>query len=175
MQSITRNISIDVPSPRLAAAVAAAFILGSAGTAAAQQGKPTTPAHQAQQAIVVKEATPGLAARATVAAATANATALAAVPGGHIQEAEIEEEHGRLVYSYDIKVPGRGGIDEVLIDAKTGAVVSKSHEGAAAERREAAADRKSAHAAAGHGGTAEKHGEKGEEHATKPMTAPRKP
>ena len=62
------------------------------------------------------------------------------VTNGQIQEAEIEQEHGALVYSYDIKVPGKSGIDEVLVNAKTGAVVSHTHESPAAEAAEARQD-----------------------------------
>lgn len=89
----------------------------------------------------VKESTPGLAAQATVGADSAQAIALAQVPNGRIREAELENEKGTLVYSYDIKVPGKSGVDEVLVDAKTGAVVSRTHESAAAERKEAAGER----------------------------------
>ena len=88
----------------------------------------------------VKEASAGLAAQATISADSAQAIALAQVPNGRIREAELENEKGTLVYSYDIKVPGKSGVEEVLVDAKTGAVVSTSHESAAAERKEAAGE-----------------------------------
>jgi uncharacterized membrane protein YkoI len=68
-------------------------------------------------------------ARATVAPAAAMRTALARVPGGRISKAELEEEDGRLVYSFDIRVPGRDGEDEVQVDARTGAIVKFKHEG----------------------------------------------
>jgi hypothetical protein len=38
--------------------------------------------------------------------ATARATATRRVPNGQIKEVELEREHGRLQYSYDVKVPG---------------------------------------------------------------------
>jgi uncharacterized membrane protein YkoI len=70
----------------------------------------------------------------------ARARAIALVPGGHIREGELEREHGRLVYSFDIVRAHRSGVDEVLIDARTGRVVSHTHETPAMERREARAD-----------------------------------
>jgi Peptidase propeptide and YPEB domain len=73
-----------------------------------------------------------------VAEATARATALARVPGGHVTSHELEEEDGRLIYSYDIEVPGRSGVQEVNVDAMTGEVVGEEHEEAAAERAEQA-------------------------------------
>lgn len=79
-------------------------------------------------------------ARAVVTADSARKLALAQVPNGRIDEEEIEEEHGKLVFSFDIKVPGKTGVDEVLIDARTGALVSKSHETPRQAAQERAAD-----------------------------------
>lgn len=76
--------------------------------------------------------------------ATATATALAAVPGGVVKASELEREHGRLIYSYDIAVAGKSGIDEVAIDANTGKLVAKTHETPKMEKVEAAADAKAA-------------------------------
>jgi hypothetical protein len=63
-------------------------------------------------------------------------TALARVPGGQIQEGELEKEHGKLVYSFDVVVPNRKGVDEVQVDARSGKVVSVKHESPAAEAKE---------------------------------------
>jgi hypothetical protein len=68
---------------------------------------------------------------------TARARALAVVPRGRVRSAELEREHGRLIYSFDIAVPGRAGIEEVQISALTGRLISRRHESPAAERREA--------------------------------------
>lgn len=70
----------------------------------------------------------------------ARAKALATVPHGRIKSAELEREHGRLIYSFDIAVPGRAGIEEVQISAIDGKLVSLQHETPAKERREARAD-----------------------------------
>ena len=107
-----------------------------AQAASAATAQPATPQ--------VKEAKPGLLRKATITPDAATQTAMQQVPKGEIREAEIEQEHGKLVYSYDIKVPGKSGIDEVLVDAKTGAVVSHTHESAAAEAAEARQDARTA-------------------------------
>ena len=60
----------------------------------------------------------------------------AKVPNGQVKSAELEHEHGTLVYSYDITVPNQGGIEEVQVSALDGHVVSTNHETAAAERAE---------------------------------------
>ena len=65
-----------------------------------------------------------LASRAKISRAQAEATALKRVHGGKVNEAELEEEHGKLVWSFDISKPGTRNITEVLVDAITGKVVS---------------------------------------------------
>ncbi|NUO65176.1 MAG: PepSY domain-containing protein [Gemmatimonadaceae bacterium] len=93
----------------------------------------------------VREQSPGLAAQATISADSAQTIALAQVPNGRVREAELENEKGTLVYSYDVKAPGKSGVEEVLVDAKTGAVVSQTHESAAAEKKEMAAEKGTKH------------------------------
>ncbi len=85
-----------------------------------------------------------LAAEAKISMQTARATALAAVPGGTIRSAELEREHRKLIYSFDIKVKGKPGIEEVHIDANDGHLVNVTHESPKAERKEAAQEKKSA-------------------------------
>jgi len=99
-------------------------------------------AHGAQGTVKVKEATAGLTAQATISADSAQKIALGQVSRGWVREAELEQNKGTLVYSYDIKARGKSGVDEVLVDAKTGAVVSKTHETASAEAKEAASEKK---------------------------------
>ncbi|MEP7326929.1 MAG: PepSY domain-containing protein [Gemmatimonadota bacterium] len=86
----------------------------------------------------VKEEEPGMLAQARVKADSAQRTALRRVPGGRIESAELEREHGTLIYSFDIKVDGKEGIEEVHVDANTGAVVKMEHENGEDEAREAA-------------------------------------
>ena len=85
----------------------------------------------------IDEETPGLAAKAKVDGETARASALARVTGGEIVSAELEEEDGRLIYSFDIKVAGQSGVEEVWVDAISGEVVSEEHESQAQEAAEA--------------------------------------
>ncbi|MBA3657559.1 MAG: PepSY domain-containing protein [Gemmatimonadaceae bacterium] len=78
---------------------------------------------------------------ARIAEPVARATALKEVPGGLIQSGELEREKGTLVYSYDIKVPHQAGIEEVLVSAITGKVISHEHETPKMEKAEAKKDR----------------------------------
>lgn len=78
---------------------------------------------------------------AHISMAAARAKALSVAPHGRIKSAELEREHGRLVYSFDISVPGKAGVEEVQIGAVDGRLVSVRHESPAAERAESRADR----------------------------------
>ena len=75
------------------------------------------------QGVRIGEDERGLWTRATFPADSAVKLALARVPGGRITEAELEEEDGRLVYSFDVTVEGRKGTGEVHVDARTGEIV----------------------------------------------------
>lgn len=65
-----------------------------------------------------------LTAHAKIARADAQQIALQQVSNGTVKEAEIEKEHGRLIWSFDIAVPDSPNIKEVAVDAITGQVVS---------------------------------------------------
>lgn len=78
--------------------------------------------------VTIKEDKAGLWTRARLAPDSAIKIALARVPGGTISDAELEEEDGRLIYSFEIKVAGKSGEEEVHIDATTGDVVKQEHE-----------------------------------------------
>ena len=93
------------------------------------------------QTVKISEEKPGLLKRAKITGDAATATALAKVPGGKVEKAEIENEKGKLIYSFDLKVAGKSGIEEVAVDAMTGAVLGVEHEDAAAEAKEAKADK----------------------------------
>jgi uncharacterized membrane protein YkoI len=99
---------------------------------------------QAAKAPAKKEATSqaALGKEAKIAEAAARKTALAAVPGGKVQSHELERENGRLIYSYDIKVAGRSGVEEVNVDAMTGEIVAHEHEDAKTEAKEKKAEAK---------------------------------
>jgi uncharacterized membrane protein YkoI len=93
-----------------------------------------------------KKGTPGssLPALAKVSLAEAQKTALAnikAPPTATVSEGELEVEHGCLVYSFDIRIPGKSGIEEVMVDPGNGKVLSRKHESARQEAAEQAKDK----------------------------------
>lgn len=79
-----------------------------------------------------------LLAHAKVSQQQAESTALARVPNGKVRSAELEREHGRLVWSFDIGQDGVADVTEIQVDAATGKVVSQKKESAAQEAAEAA-------------------------------------
>lgn len=132
-------------------AIAVAVALAATTAVAGAQGtmtnkstvKPATQSTVKRQATVKKEESQAaLQKEAKISEATARATALKEVPTGTIKSSELERENGKLIYSFDIKVPGKTGIDEVNVNAIDGSVVARSHEGAKAEKKEAAQEAK---------------------------------
>lgn len=79
-----------------------------------------------------------LAREAKISLKAARATALAKLPHGVVRSEELEREHGKLIYSFDIAVPGRSGIQEVNVSAIDGKVLGVHHETAKDEKKEAA-------------------------------------
>ncbi len=124
------------------------FIIGpallGALTLGAQQNTTPKPAAkpQAKEAAkpAAKEDEAALRKQAKVTEAAAKATALAAVPGATVKSGELEKEKGKLIWSFDLTVPGKKGIEEVNVDAMTGKVIAKEHEDAKAEKAEAKAE-----------------------------------
>jgi uncharacterized membrane protein YkoI len=96
--------------------------------------KPAVKAHKDTPASLRKEA--------KISEKTARATALKEVPNGKVTSYEIERENGNLIWSYDIKVAGKSGIEEITVNALTGAVVTHEHETPKTEKKEAAAEKK---------------------------------
>lgn len=80
--------------------------------------------------------------QATVTKEAATKTALTKVPNGTVKESELEMEHGKLVWSFDISTPNSKNITEVQVDAKTGKVVSLKKESPEAEKKELKAEQK---------------------------------
>ena len=72
---------------------------------------------------------------AKISVEDARVTALKKVPG-EIQEEELEKEHGKLVYSFDIRATGQKDITEVQVNAIDGSIVSVEKENAASEAKE---------------------------------------
>lgn len=65
----------------------------------------------------------------------ARTTALKKAPGT-VKSEELENEHGKLIYSFDIST-GKDAITEVNVDANTGRIVAVQQESAAKEAAEA--------------------------------------
>jgi len=72
----------------------------------------------------------------------AEKAALTKVPDGVIKSAELEKEHGLLIWSFDIAKPGTKNITEVQVDAKTGKIASVQIETPKDQASEAAADKR---------------------------------
>ena len=106
-------------------------------------------AAKAAKATAKHETMAQLKAEARITETAAKATALAQVPKGRVKASELERENGKLLYSFDIATKGKSGIDEVQVDAITGALIGGVvHESAKAEKKEAKAEKKEARAAA---------------------------
>jgi uncharacterized membrane protein YkoI len=75
-----------------------------------------------------------LAREAKIAKEQAQEVALKRAPGT-VESGELEREHGRLVYSFDIR-NAKGTIDEVQVSAINGRVVRVEHESAKQEADE---------------------------------------
>ena len=73
-------------------------------------------------------------AQAKISAAQARETALRAVPGT-VKGSELETEHGRLIYSFEIKRPGERAITEVNVSAIDGSIVDIHREHAGNNRK----------------------------------------
>ena len=75
--------------------------------------------------------------------AEARATALKKAPG-KVKSEELEKEHGKLIYSFDIAT-SKSGITEVNVDAINGTIVAVQHENAAKEAAEKKQEAKEKH------------------------------
>ena len=132
MNRITKSLGIP-----------ALFAFGAAFSPAAAQATHAT--HQSRS--YKRDLPASLTKEATVSESDAAKTAESRVANGRIEAVELENEKGKLIYSYELKAPGKSGVEEVNVDAKTGEVVSTEHESMKAERKELAQEKKeSAHA-----------------------------
>lgn len=133
--------------------IAVAVALAASTTVAGAQGTSTykSSAKPATQAMTTAkrhtkvkkaETQAALQKEAKISEETARATALKEVPTGTVKSSELEREHGKLIYSYDITVPGKTGIDEVNVNAIDGSVVAKQHETPKSEKKEAVQEKK---------------------------------
>ncbi len=134
----------------IALAVALAAVTSVAGAQAASPVSKstvkvgTTKHHRARKMKTeTEESSAALQKEAKISEATARATALKEVPAGSsVKKYELERENGKLIYSYDISVPGKTGIDEVAVNAIDGTIAAHEHESPKQERSEAAKEAK---------------------------------
>jgi len=98
---------------------ATSLMLGGALTLAAQQ----PPARS-----YVREVPDSLAAQARISEDSARAIAQHRIPRGVVRKLEVERERGHLIYSWELKIPGHAGVEEVNVDALTGRIVGVEHE-----------------------------------------------
>jgi uncharacterized membrane protein YkoI len=89
------------------------------------------------QAFAAESSQAQLQAQAKVSQEQATSTALARVPNAKVHSAELEREHGRLVWSFDLAQDGKSGVTEIQVDAISGKIVSVKKETAAQEATEA--------------------------------------
>ncbi len=115
------------------------IVFAACGPQEADEAGEATPAVQESQTALMAEA--------TITEAAATATAMKVVPGGKIESHELEHENGELIYSFDLSVADKTGIEEVNVDAMTGAMVAHEHETPAQIAKEKAEDAKAAAAA----------------------------
>jgi len=86
--------------------------------------------------LLAKDKESKLGAKAKISKKVAKKIALAKVPQGKIKEAELEEENGKLVWSFDIATPHSKDITEVQVNAVTGEIVSVDKETPADQKKE---------------------------------------
>ena len=85
-----------------------------------------------------------LLAKAKITKAEAEKTALTKAPDGTVKDAELEEENGKLVWSFDIARPGTKNITEVQVDAISGKIVLVEVETPKDQAKEAKEDKEDA-------------------------------
>jgi uncharacterized membrane protein YkoI len=112
----------------LLACVSGALVAPIAAQQPAAQPAAQHPAGQHPAAAYKRKVPAALVAKAKITEDSARAVALARVPNATVKEVELEEEHGSLVWSFDLAVAGKPGIEEVNVDALTSKIVSVEHE-----------------------------------------------
>jgi hypothetical protein len=82
---------------------------------------------------------------AQVSQATAQKAALASIKtsSAEVVDGELEIEQGCLFYSFDIRLSNKPGIEEIMVDAGTGKILSHKHESPKQEEAEKANEKAS--------------------------------
>ena len=100
-------------------------------------------ATQKKEAAAAEQAT--LQKEAKVSMEKARSIALEHVKNGRIESAELEREHGKLIYSFDIREAARKDVTEVNVDAMNGKIVAIDHENVKKEAAEKKLEAKEKH------------------------------
>jgi uncharacterized membrane protein YkoI len=117
-------------------AIAVSFLTTGASLTAAAP-KPSAAHSNAREKREAQEEQARLQREAKITLEQARTAALKRAPG-NVESSELEREHGKLVYSFDIR-NSKGTITEVQVSAITGKIVRVEHESKkqeAAEKRE---------------------------------------
>ena len=78
---------------------------------------------------------------AKISKTDAEKTALTKVPNGTIKSEEIEREHGKLIWSFDIAKPGTKDITEIQVNAISGKIIHTEIEKPKDQAKEAAGEK----------------------------------
>ena len=121
-------------SPKHTAAFALAFLvtLGTATSAHAQAdtltraNAPAESCDRVEGTIQVADDAPNMQAMAKITLEQASEAAIAALPGATVQDTDLEEEDGYLVYEVDLALNGQE--HEAYVDAGSGAVLCMERE-----------------------------------------------
>jgi hypothetical protein len=122
----------------LTVSILAGVLAGVPGIAAAQQTGAQPPQHRVtwQHAAYKREVPRRLLARTKVTEDSARAIAMARMPGAKVQALELENENGHLMWSWEMKLEGKTGVEEVNVNALDGSIIAVEHENPATERQE---------------------------------------
>jgi uncharacterized membrane protein YkoI len=114
-------------------AMVAVLLLGVAGTATAQRPAAT------QRPSYKREVPAALLRQAKVSEDSALKVASARIRGGKVQGLELENENGKLIWSWDFTIEGRPGVFECNVSALDGSIIGVEHEMPAADTTHRAA------------------------------------
>jgi len=126
-----------------ALALGAALLTANAAPKAGEPAEPKTPKIKGTLKVEGNPPLEELKKRIKVTQPDAEKAALKAVgakDGMKVTDSELEIEQGFLIYSIDIKVTGKDGIEEVWVDAGSGKVLARTHEADEDDDEDEAAD-----------------------------------
>jgi hypothetical protein len=114
-------------------AMVTALLLGVVGTAPAQRPARPGVAHRHSYK---REVPAALLRQAKVSEDSALKIAMARMPGAKVQALELENENGHLMWSWEMKLEGKTGIEEVNVNALDGSIIGVEHENPETKHRD---------------------------------------